>query len=190
MKKSELRKLFIAKRNEITPSERAEKSRAICRRVLPCSFFERASYLHCFLPIERFNEIDTNLIFAEIWKNYPHIQTLAPRIDSATLEMKSLVYDAETKLVRNSWGIDEPAGENAVEAEKIDAIFVPLLCADRRGFRVGYGKGFYDRFLKNCRADCRKIGLGFFAPINEIADVNEFDVKLNALVTPEEIFSF
>jgi 5-formyltetrahydrofolate cyclo-ligase len=64
------------------------------------------------------------------------------------------------------------------------------LCFDLRGFRVGYGKGFYDRFLKKCRADCKKIGLSFFEPVKEISDIEEFDVALNFAVTPQEIYNF
>ncbi|MDQ3180555.1 MAG: 5-formyltetrahydrofolate cyclo-ligase, partial [Acidobacteriota bacterium] len=76
-----------------------------------------------------------------------------------------------------------------IETEKIDIVLVPLLCFDRKGFRVGYGKGFYDRFLKNCRTDCLKIGLSYFAPIKEISDVQDFDVRLDFSITPEEIFT-
>jgi 5-formyltetrahydrofolate cyclo-ligase len=60
---------------------------------------------------------------------------------------------------------------------------------DRRGFRVGYGKGFYDKFLSECRADCLKIGLSYFEPIDEISDAQNFDVRLDCCITPKEIFT-
>jgi 5-formyltetrahydrofolate cyclo-ligase len=77
-----------------------------------------------------------------------------------------------------------------IEIEKIDAIIVPLLCFDARGFRVGYGKGFYDKFLSECRTDCLKIGFSYFAPVAEISDAQDFDVKLDYCITPEEIFDW
>lgn len=190
MNKSELRKIFIGKRKEILSSERTEKSRAIFGNIFDYFDFTKMNVVHCFLPIERFNEIDTHLLFHEVWQKFPHIKTVVPRVDFQMVEMKSLVYDAETELHENDWNIFEPKHDEFVEAEKIDAVFVPLLCADERGFRVGYGKGFYDRFLKDCREDCLKIGLDYSSPIDEISDVNEFDIKLDFLVTPEKVYGF
>ncbi|HQU82895.1 MAG TPA: 5-formyltetrahydrofolate cyclo-ligase [Pyrinomonadaceae bacterium] len=190
MNKSELRKIFIAKRKEISPSERNEKSRAIFDHIFDYFDFTKMNFVHCFLPIERFKEIDTHLLFHDVWQRFPNIQTVVPRVDFENVEMESVVYDAETELRENDWNIREPVHNIFVEAEKIDAVFVPLLCADERGFRVGYGKGFYDRFLKDCREDCLKIGLDYAAPIEEISDVNEFDIKLDFLVTSEKVYGF
>jgi len=68
-------------------------------------------------------------------------------------------------------------------------VLVPLLCFDRRGHRVGYGRGYYDRFLARCRHDCKKIGLSFFEPLAEIDDVHEGDVELNYCVTPDGVIT-
>ena len=65
---------------------------------------------------------------------------------------------------------------------EIDVVLVPLLCSDGQGYRVGYGKGFYDRFLVKCRPDCRKIGLSYFPPVDRIEDVTESDVKMDEVV--------
>lgn len=190
MKKPELRKIFIAKRKELADKEIKAKSRAVAENFFDGFNLKKVNFLHCFIPIARFNEINTNLIFERIRRDFPHVRTVAPRIDLQTLEMKSLIYTAETELAENSWKISEPAHDEFIEAEKIDIVLVPLLCADRRGFRVGYGKGFYDRFLKDCRADCLKIGLNYFEPVEEISDINEFDIKLDFLVTPESVLRY
>ena len=71
-----------------------------------------------------------------------------------------------------------------------DLIIVPLLAVDAQGHRVGYGKGFYDRFLSKCRPDCLKVGLNYFEPDERIVDVGEHDIKLDACVTPTEVFCF
>ncbi|MCD9185645.1 MAG: 5-formyltetrahydrofolate cyclo-ligase [Pyrinomonadaceae bacterium] len=190
MKKSELRKISIAQRKEIAPNETAEKSLLILNNIFAYFDFTKTNFVHCFLPIKRFNEIDTHLIFHKIWQDFPRIQTVVPRVDFQTLKMTSLIYNAETELVENSWNISEPKHDEFIEPERIDAVFVPLLCADKRGFRVGYGKGFYDRFLKDCRPDCLKIGLNYFQPVEEISDVTEYDIKLDFLVTPERVIVF
>ena len=69
-------------------------------------------------------------------------------------------------------------------------VLVPLLCFDRSGHRVGYGKGYYDRFLRKCRADCKKIGLSMFDPVDEITDAGESDVRLDLVITPTATVSF
>jgi 5-formyltetrahydrofolate cyclo-ligase len=77
-----------------------------------------------------------------------------------------------------------------VPATKIDVVFVPLLAFDKKGHRVGYGKGFYDKFLSECKPETIKIGLSFFEPEELISDVFEDDVTLNYCVTPNGVYAF
>jgi 5-formyltetrahydrofolate cyclo-ligase len=72
----------------------------------------------------------------------------------------------------------------------IDVVFVPLLAYDKQGNRVGYGKGFYDKFLSLCKPEVVKIGLSFFEPEDLIDDVFENDVKLDYCVTSERVICF
>ena len=67
---------------------------------------------------------------------------------------------------------------------------VPLLAYDKTGHRVGYGKGYYDRFLKETRPDCLKIGLSAFQAEAEIPDTHEGDVRLDMCLTPHETIRF
>jgi 5-formyltetrahydrofolate cyclo-ligase len=61
---------------------------------------------------------------------------------------------------------------------------------DKKGYRVGYGRGFYDRFLSRCRKDCIKVGFSYFEPVDEIEDVCSLDVKLNYCITHEKFYIF
>lgn len=187
MLKSELRKIYLEKQKLLSPAEREEKSEQIAVRFFQSFDLRRIKFLHGFLPIEKFNEIDTRLIFERLWREFPNVETLLPRVEFQTNEIKSLKFTRETNLARNAWQIDEPLDGEIVETTEIDLVLVPLLCFDFRGFRVGYGKGFYDRFLSRCRKDCKKIGLSYFMPVAEISDVNDFDVKLDFCVTPEKV---
>ena len=74
--------------------------------------------------------------------------------------------------------------------KKIDVVFVPLLAFDSKGHRVGYGKGFYDRFLNECRKDVITVGLSFFEAEDEFIEANETDVPLDYCVTPLKVYSF
>ena len=73
---------------------------------------------------------------------------------------------------------------------EIDLVFVPLLAFDKKGFRVGYGKGFYDKWLAGCRPDCIKVGFSYFEPVESIDDRHEFDVPLNLCITPHNVYVF
>lgn len=190
MLKTELRKIYLTRQKSLSPKERNEKSLRIAERFFRSFDLSEIHYLHCFLPIAKFNEIDTRQIFEKLWRDYPETQTLAPRVDFHTNEIENLKFSPETNLIQNQWTIHEPAHDESVETEKIDLVIIPLLCFDRKGFRVGYGKGFYDRFLSSCRADCLKIGLSYFAPVAEISDAQAFDEKIDFCVSPEKVFDF
>ena len=190
MTKSELRQNFLTRQRSLSATERAEKSLRISRLFFQNFDLSKIKFLHCFLPIEKFNEIDTRPIFERLWRDFPDTQTLVPRVDFQISEIESLEFSRETETEQNSWEIFEPTHNERVGTGKIDIVLVPLLCFDRRGFRVGYGKGFYDKFLSKCRADCLKIGLNYFTPVEKISDVSEFDVKLDFCVTPDKIWKF
>ena len=102
--------------------------------------------------------------------------------------MKSYIFNEETLLKKNKYDIPEPINGKEFK-ENIDVIFIPLLAYDKKGNRVGYGKGFYDRFLRTQKNNIIKVGLSFFGP-EEIVEKKEFDQRLDYCVTPEKVFSF
>lgn len=189
MTKTELRKTFLARQKSLSSSERARKSRDIVRLFFECIDLSKINLLHCFIPIEKFGEVDTSLILRSIRENSPKTGIAVPRVNFETTEIESLIYKFNTELIENEWGIREPSNGEMVEPSTIDIVLVPGIAFDRTGHRVGYGKGFYDRFLKRCRPDCIKIGLSFFEPVDEIEDVHEGDKSLNACITPDGIFT-
>lgn len=187
MVKSELRKLYLEKQRSLSSAERNEKSRKIADGFFENFNLENVRFLHVFLAIERNKEIETSFIYQRLWSDFSQIKTVVSRIDFPTMTLESLKFAPDVKLVQNRWRIFEPTESEPVEIERIDLVLIPLLCFDERGFRVGYGKGFYDKFLSECRADCMKIGLSYFAPVEEISDAQEFDVRLDFCITPETI---
>lgn len=188
MTKSELRKAYLNRRNALSSAERADKSRKIAELFFENVDLTDISVLHCFISIDKFNEVDTSLITNEIWSRYPHVVIAVPRVHPETDKIESLVYDSEACLIKGSWGTLEPLEGSQVDPAKIDVVLVPLICFDEFGFRVGYGKGYYDRLLALCRPDCLKIGLSFFAPITRIEDVHGWDIPLDQCVTPDALF--
>ncbi|MEO7672473.1 MAG: 5-formyltetrahydrofolate cyclo-ligase [Pyrinomonadaceae bacterium] len=189
MTKSELRQIYLVRQRALSPVERAEKSHRIALHFFESIEVSRIRLLHSFIPIKKFNEVDTSPIICSIRTNLPDITIAIPRVNFETGEMDCAIYRADTELVENAWGIREPAVGNCIEPETIDMILVPGVAFDRTGHRVGYGKGFYDRFLKLCREDCAMIGLSYFEPVDEISDIHAGDNALDACITPGGVFT-
>lgn len=191
MKKSELRKLYLSKRKAIFVEEMAIKSQQITDLFFQNFDLLTINNLHIFLPIIKHNEIDTWLIIKELQQNFTEISIIIPKITQEKSELENYLLDGEN-LIENAWGILEPSGENQekILPEQIALVIIPLLIFDINGNRVGYGKGFYDRFLQQCRPKTLKIGVCLEEPIEIIEDTNELDIKMNFCITPNKIYRF
>ncbi len=191
MKKAELRKHYLSKRKAISAEEMATKSQQIANLFFQNFDLSTIKNLHIFLPIIKNNEIDTWLIIRYLQQNFPEINIVIPKIFPEKSELENYIFD-EKSLTENHWGILEPSGGNQekILPEQIDLVIIPLLAFDKQGNRVGYGKGFYDRFLQNCSPKTLKVGLCLEEPIEIIEDLNKFDVKMDVCITPTKIYSF
>ena len=190
MTKSELREKCLVQLKSISPPEHLAKTEQVVQSLFETFDFSVLRFINCFVTLEKNNELDTAQIFKRLWLNFPQIVTCAPRIDFAANQLENVRCSAETRFAVNKWQILEPENGELIAREKLDAVLIPLIAFDKRGFRVGYGKGFYDKFLKTCRADCLKIGLSLFPPVEKIHDVADFDVPLDWCVTPETVLRF
>lgn len=185
MIKAELRKLYLEKRKTLSNDEVLILSKKILENfILQFNIIENQS-IHVFLPIKKFNEIETKFCVEYFWKR--KVNVFVPRIFQNRII--SVKLTPETVLKENSWGILEPIS-NENECSNFDFVITPLLYCDKKGNRIGYGKGFYDEFFRTINADAKKIGVNYFPPIESIDDVSDFDVKLDYLVTPVETLSF
>jgi len=72
----------------------------------------------------------------------------------------------------------------------IDMVITPLLAFDDKGYRVGFGKGFYDRFFASLNKEVKRIGISLFESCENIEDINEHDIPLTHCVTPNKTYSF
>jgi 5-formyltetrahydrofolate cyclo-ligase len=189
--KQQLRKYYLSKRKAISSEEIVIKSQQIKDLFFANFDLSKIKYLHVFLPILQHNEINTWLIIKYLQQNFPQINIVIPKIISANSTLSNYLFD-EKKLIENHWGILEPSGENQVKIlpEQIDLVIIPLLIFDKNGNRVGYGKGFYDRFLQECKLETLKIGVCLEEAIELIEDTNEFDIKMDFCITPNKIYRF
>lgn len=191
MNKSALRKDYLQRRETLPEQAIQERSQQLCDLFFREFNLQEVSHLHCFLPIKQKKEVDTWLIIRRVWKEYPQTGLVVSCTDWGNRRMEHFHLQEGTALRESKLGIPEPVNAPACPATKIDLVLLPLLAFDRRGQRVGYGAGFYDRFLAECVPQTKKVGLSLFGPTGElISDVNEHDVPLDACITPEKVFFF
>lgn len=187
MDKKQLRAHYKKLRAHLTADERQEKSLAIANNLLSLSVWDK-TYYHLFLTISELNEIETEYILQILMGKDKEI--VISKSDFEQRKMIHYLLTENTKIKKNEYNIPEPMGGIEVPSQKIDVVFVPLLGFDQNGNRVGYGKGFYDNFLKECRSDVVKIGLSFFEAEEVIEDVYESDIPLDYCVTPTKVYQF
>lgn len=186
MRKEALRSAFERQRSTLSETDRDQKSLQIANRCLSLPIWQKRVF-HLFLSIPSKNEIDTSYLLTALQGRDREI--VIPKVAGPRSLTHYLLTDA-TRLQASSWGVPEPVSGLRIEPEELDVIFLPLLAYDTVGNRVGYGGGFYDRFLADCRDDAIKIGLSFFPPVPEITDLHTDDIRMDYCVTPAEVYSF
>ena len=187
MLKKELRAKYKTLRKTLSENEREESSLAIANAVLQLPIWEN-TYFHVFLPITELKEVNTEYILHLLYGKDKEI--VVSKSDFETKKMTHFLLTDNTKIRKNEYNIPEPVDGLEVPATKIDVVFVPLLAFDTKGNRVGYGKGFYDQFLSECKQKTIKIGLSFFEAEELIEDVFESDIRLDYCVTPNDTYVF
>ena len=189
MTKAELRIIYRGKRNQLSfqEFEKLNDQILINFQQMPLPFF---NCIHTFISSEKLREADTSKLIRYLQFKNPGLKILVPKIDITSGNMQHLHYCDEVKWANNKFGIAEPLHGELIEPGEIELVLVPLLAFDRKGFRVGFGKGYYDRFLSECRKEVLKIGLSFFEPVDRIDNINQFDIPLNYCVTPQQVFEF
>ena len=192
MLKSEIREYSKIKRHALSTKQLEEKSIILVEKFWQSSFLDSISTLHLFLPIKKFKEPDTWLLIKKIWQEKPHIHLVVSKTNLQTQSLQHYFLEKDTPLQENTWGISEPDEKVAqlCPIEAIELVLVPLLAFDEKGFRVGYGKGFYDKFLAQC-PQAIKIGFSLEEMLPKlISDVDVYDIALDYCITPTQVLSF
>lgn len=189
MDKKALREAYMKRRKEFQPDELEMLSKQIASRFFSLDL-SSIRYLHIYYPIPGKHEIDSLFIRDRIREEYEQIELILPKSELSSCTLKHIRWNDSTALAMNAWGITEPLSGEEVPAEIIDLIVIPLLACDVEGNRLGYGKGFYDRFLASCRPDALKVGLSYFDPQETIIPHENHDIPLDACITPEKVWRF
>lgn len=189
MTKQELRKTYLEKRMRISSREKIKLDDLLLIQFQRLAF-DDVYMLLSYFPMEEKHEPNTLLFSNYLRHAIPNLEIAFPKADFTANEMQAFLINEETVYQKNNYQIAEPVSGESIDEKDIDLIFVPLVACDSKGFRVGYGKGFYDKFLAGCREDVLKIGFSYFAPVGEISDVHDFDIPLDYCITPESVYEF
>lgn len=180
--KKKLRIQFLDERMKLSVAEVQRKSNHIINRVLQSDEFKEAGTVHTYITIKEKNEVHTFSLIKACFESGKVV--VVPRIvgDGA---MEHIELDSLSDLETNKWGVPEPTRKQKYSINELDLVIVPMVGGDRYKNRLGYGKGFYDRFLENLKA--KKIGLLFDCQLtDEKLPVESFDIPLDILITESE----
>jgi len=187
--KKTIRSTYLSKRNALSPAEQSKLNDLLLIQLqrLELPF---AQTVFNYVPMEHKAEPNTYLFSHYLSFIFPELTLAYPVTDISNSSMEAYAVHEDTEFEQRQFGLIEPISTALVAPREIDIIIVPLLAADQSGYRVGYGKGIYDRYISRCREDVFKIGFSFFPPVEQISDININDIPLDVLVCPEKIYYF
>ena len=180
-----LRKSFKKQRSLLDINQVKGLSKRIFENLLELNIWDKSFY-HLYLSNQINNEVETDEIVNLLFMKNKRV--FVPKILGK--DLLNIEIDNNTNYFLNQLGIREPISSNQKDASLLEVIFVPLLIFDKLGHRVGYGGGYYDKFLENIKEDVLKIGLSLFDPIDEIQDIEKHDISMDYIITPKRVYDF
>ena len=182
LEKEKIRKIVRAELKKRPETERLNKSRAIAAKILNTDAFREAKTVMFYYAADE--EVTTQKLIEEAFKTGK--QVALPYIDQAAGEIQaSIVENLSDDLARGSYDIMEPKPQKRkkIELDEIDLVLVPGLAFDRKGHRLGRGKGYYDRFLKTLPSGVKRYGLAFDFQMMEHIPANDSDARVDFVIT-------
>jgi len=183
MPKRSIRQNLLKQRRALTGAECRQFSQAAQQLLLETDVYCQASVVALYAPIH--NEVLTAELSRSARQNGKKV--CYPRVNGESLEF--LVVEAESRLVPGAFDVAEPVGTAIVPLEEIDLVMVPGIAFDRSGYRLGYGRGYYDRTFGFTR-QAVLAGLAYDFQVVDELPIEEHDVNLDLLVTSSKVLAF
>jgi 5-formyltetrahydrofolate cyclo-ligase len=187
LNKKELRHKYKALRQQLTAAQVDDYSLAIANQLLKLNIWDFSMY-HLFLSIKEQREINTDYILNILAGKDKN--TVIPKCNFKDYSLEHYLLTDNTQIAINDYNIPEPVDGIEIQESQLEVVFIPLLAFDTLGNRIGYGKGFYDRFLAQCKPETLKIGLSFFEAEEVAFEATQDDVRLDYCVTTKKIYTF
>lgn len=183
MPKRSIRQTLLKQRRALTGAESRQCSQAAQQLLLETDAYRKASVVALYAPIH--NEVLTDELFRSARQDGKKV--CYPRVNEDLLEFS--VVEKESDLVPATFGVAEPTGTDVVPLEEIDLVVTPGVAFDRSGYRLGYGRGYYDRAFGSAR-QAVLAGLAYDFQIVDELPTEEHDVYLDLLVTSSNVLAF
>ena len=181
MDKPSVRQHCTAYRKQLEESEYAALCRQIAANLADLQDLETAMVFHAYWPNLSMREVDIRPVLCYLRALGHTIGFPVVDFESAEPRMMHRIWESEQEMIRNNWGIMEPAGGADLPLDEVDVVLVPALGLDHRGHRVGFGKGYYDRFLASL--DALFVSPVFAACVVERIKTAPHDVSMDVSVT-------
>jgi len=183
--KKRLRAKFSLKRQKLDDRLIEQFSIQILSNLLDCEFYKMSETVHCFMSIKKNCEVDTGPIIKRMLDDGKRV--VVPKANPEKLILDHYLYRSQDAFQKNRWGIPEPADGIKVSERELDLVLVPMLAADCQKNRLGYGMGYYDRFLADL--DVVKAGLLFEVSISDVPiPYNTHDIRMDYLITEKKVY--
>jgi len=186
MDKNTLRKEILEKRKLLSPIELIHKSSQITELFFHSEFYHKSKYLMTYIDFR--NEAKTEDLIRKSIKDGKNVIIPISVPETRGLILSKL-NDYDNELDKGTYGILEPKEEfiRPISPELVDLILIPGVAFDKRGFRIGYGGGYYDRFLKKIDPSIPRIALAFNLQIIEKVAEGRFDMPVDYIITENEV---
>lgn len=186
--KKSLREAVLNKRNQLEKEEVRNKSSLIIDKIYSLPQFSSAGIILCYLDFR--NEVQTRRFINSCLKSGKRIAVpLITQLNGSKTMHACEIINITEDLRTGYYGILEPVKDRPVPADSIDLAIIPGVAFDKSLNRLGFGKGFYDRFLPNLKKQCLKIGIAFEIQIADFVPVSEYDIKMDMIITEKRIIT-
>ncbi|MEK6942231.1 MAG: phosphoribosylamine--glycine ligase [archaeon] len=179
IEKEKIRTLINHRRNRLSPHEIREKSKAIREKLFELPEFKNAKNIFCYISFS--SEVRTIEFIEKCAKLKKKV--LVPVVDKNSNEITPAEYPGFDRLKKGAYGIMEPAVAKEFPKEKIDLVIVPGIAFDENCNRIGFGKGYFDKFLAKLEPATPTIALAFDLQIVARIPASEHDIKMKKIIT-------
>ena len=186
MYKDNLRKKVLLERNSMVEEEKNKKDILILEKLKNELVYKKSKRIFIYVGFK--SEINTLKYIESFLQDGKEI--FVPKTDMENKEMKAIKLTSVDELKLSNYGILEPMfEENVADGNSFDLIIVPGAVFDLDGNRIGYGGGYYDKYLDNIKGSISKVALAYsFQVLNNIPN-EEHDIKVNYIITENEVIT-
>lgn len=181
--KERIRNKLLERRQQLEETDYLAKSQTIIDTLQCQPEFEQAETVHCYVSMNERREVNTHQLIKKMLSEDKKV--VVPRTEFSTGELSHFYLENFDDLIENKWGVLEPKSGKKANLVDLNLIIVPMAGGDKKKNRIGYGKGFYDRFLNKVTAPA--IGLLFEDCLLKKIPVEKFDVPLDKFITEKKV---